>query len=372
MENQTRLTSTWFLRMNSTAITKPSHVMQQDSSYSTKTILLVCALCLIMIVGIIGNSCVCYVFGWKLRGDRSIPERLFLYLGIVDLLSSIVNPATYLYFELTKYKRWDFGIIGCRIMVPFGPISTLVSASIIQIITIDRYFIIVKPFGRTYGSRCINISVIIAIFASVAFYIYYIDALTVPPGKTCIVKDVTDKGYSIPVVVFLLLQDITFLYIIIFTNAAIYFELRKKDVLSTCETGGQQSVKRKRKLFRMLIMMAFVFIILILPRDLFQLAFTFSWMGAIGIKYDKSLIQLNTVLKILYISNSCVNVFIYSKMHSRFRRSQKNLFLSCTRWLCRSNTDERLKFLSHTVDDADATKLSGLLSDKSEPNYSKC
>ena len=303
----------------------PPAALQKSSSYDGKTILLVVALCLIMLVGTVGNGFVCYFFGWKLRGTRSIPDRLFLYLGIVDLLSSLLNPATYLYFELTRYKRWDFGIVGCKILVPFGPISTLVSAFLIQIISIDRFFVIVKPFGRRYGSKCINISVLIAVALSVAFYAYYIIMLQVPPGKTCVIEYVTDERYSIPSVTFLLLQDVAFVLIIIITNTAIFLRLRKKDALSTSETGLQQSIRRKRKLFRMLMIMAIVFLCLILPKDLFHLSFNFSWMNAPGITYDYKLIQVNTILKILYTANSCANVFIYSKMHSRFRGSLKSL-----------------------------------------------
>ena len=334
-------TITWLKATNSTATPSPE-ALQDGSSYDIMTIILVFALCLIMIVGTIGNASVCYFFGWKLRGGRSIPDKLFLYLGIVDLISSILNPGVYLYFELTRYKRWDFGIIGCKVLVPFGPISTLMSASFIQIIAIDRYFVIVKPFGRTYDIRCINISVLAAIALSIASYLYYILILTVPPGKTCIVEDASDKRYSIPVVVFLLLQDIIYILIIVFTNTAIYLELRKKDALSKSETGGEQSNKRKRKLFRMLMIMSLVFIFLILPKDLFQLSFTFSWMDAVGIKYDYNLVQINTILKILYTSNSCVNVFIYSKMHSRFRVSQKSLVSKCIQCFHRPSMGRRL------------------------------
>jgi len=330
MENQTRQfnLSTWPANATNTPATS-SEILHTASSYNTKTILLVVALCLIMLVGILGNGSVCYFFGWKLRNGRSIPDRLFLYLGIVDLISSVVNPATFLYFELTKYKKWDFGVIGCKVLVPFGPISTLVSACLIQIITVDRFLVIVKPFGRTYSSSSINAAVILAIIFSIASYIYYILALTVPSGTTCIVKDVADKGYSIPVVIFLLLQDVTFVFIIGFTNTLIYLRMSRSDELSLSETGKQQSIKRKRKLLRMLKIMAATFMLCILPKDLFQLAYTFSWLDNDGIKYNYQLVQLNTALKILYTANSCVNVFIYSKMHTRFRNSQRFFIARC-------------------------------------------
>lgn len=332
MENQTNSLNATVIAttLNSTLSTILPAKLESSSSYNTKTILLVVALCFIMLVGIVGNSLVIHYFGWKLRGGRSIPDRLFLYLGIVDLLSSIINPATFLYFELTRYKRWDFGVLGCKILVPFGPISTLLSSLLIQIITIDRFIIFVKPFGRTYGIGCINVSVLLAIGLAVTSYTYYIYMLQVPVGKTCIIEDVTDKRYSIPAVTFILLQDVTFISIIVITNIAISFRLAQKDAVTTSETGTDRSMKRRKKLIRMLLIMAVVFLTLILPKDLFQLSFTFSWMTGDGIKYNYELIQLNTVLKILYVANSSANVFIYSKMHSRFYGSLRDLICKST------------------------------------------
>ena len=342
MENQTGLFNSTTWPANTTNIpTSASGILHTSSSYNAKTILLVIALCLIMLVGILGNGSVCYFFGWKLRNGRSIPDRLFLYLGIVDLISAVVNPATFLYFELTRYKRWDFGVIGCKVLVPFGPISTLVSACFIQIITVDRFLVIVKPFGRTYSNSSINAAVLMAIIFSIAAYAYYILALTVPPGKTCIVKDVADKGYAIPVVVFLLLQDVTFLFIIGFTNIAIYLRMKKSDALALSETGKQQSIKRKRKLLRMLMIMAVTFMLCILPKDLFQLSYTLSWLDDDGIIYNYQLVQVNTALKILYTANSCVNVFIYSKMHTRFRNSQRFFVAKCIQCFQQPGTPSR-------------------------------
>ena len=347
---------------NTTALPAVLH-----ASYNTKTILLLVSLCLIMLIGIVGNSLVCYYFGWKIRGGRTIPDQLFLYLGVVDLLSSIINPATYIYFELTRYKRWDFGVVGCKVLVPFGPISTLMSALLIQIITVDRYLVIVNPLGRTHGRGCINVSVLVAFALSVACNCSYIMMLQVVPGKTCIVEDVSDKSYSIPAVTFLLLQDITFISVIVFTNTAISLRLTRKDALSTSETGLQQSIIRRQKLFRLLLTMAVIFLVLVLPRDLLQLSYTFSWMGRLGIKYDYSLVQLNTVLKILYTSNSCANVFIYSKMHSKFRGSLR-LFI-CRKAVAKNrpsameqaNTKELIRLKAPTHEVASVPSLSTIL-----------
>ena len=307
---------------STTGLAKPA----PGSSYDVKTILLAVALCLIIFVGTIGNGFVCYFFGVKRRNKWTIPDRLFLYLGIVDLLSSLVNPAFFLYVELTRYSKWHFGRVACKVIAPFGPITTLLSAFLIQIITVDRYLVIVKPFGRRYGARHINIAVLAAIVWSIASYLHYIISVDLyGTNPVCKVLDVTDKRYSIPSVTMVLMQDVTFIIVIFFTNKAIYSKFKKRQRNFSSESGAEVTHIQRQRLFRMLLVMSSVFLLLILPRDLLQLSYTISWMDGDGIPYTIHLNQANTIVKILHISNSCVNVFIYSKMHTHFNEALKKI-----------------------------------------------
>ena len=326
MEEGSNVDNSWYTKSTLTEIlnSTTSAILKKEntSSMDLQSSLLVAAFASIILVGSVGNILVCYYFGWKRRGRWTIPDRLFLYLGIVDLLSSLLNPALYIYLEITNYSKWDFGTFGCKFLVPFGPISTTLSSFIIQIIAVDRYLVIMSPFGRKYGSRSIDYAVIAAIAFSVLLYLYYIMMLQIPSsGGTCIILDVTDKRYAIPAVLSILVQDIMLISIIVFTNFAIVRKLNQDGELTGLGRVSEERQRNNKKLFRMLLVIATVFLTLILPRDIFQLAFTFSWMSAQGITYNNALRNLNAVVKIMSTSNSCANIFIYSKMHKNFRTS---------------------------------------------------
>ena len=72
----------------------PEHVMAVEDWC------LVAAFIIIMISGVVGNLLVIYVFGKK--KDKRSTELLILYLGIIDLMTSIFNPPLNIYWILTS------------------------------------------------------------------------------------------------------------------------------------------------------------------------------------------------------------------------------------------------------------------------------
>eukprot|EP00794_Sanderia_malayensis_P011419 gene11419-12609_t len=311
---------------NTTTTTAATTTTTKQPVLSVENWILISSLLLVAFVGMIGNGFVCYFFGWKRRGaHRSVPDKLFFYLGIVDFLSSFFNPLLFLYFEFTQYKRWDFHLFGCKLLVPLGPISTTLSSFLIQIIAIDRYFVILSPFGRRYSGKRVDHCVIAAIFLSVAIYWFYFWMLVIPPSGTCRVLDVTDQRYAVPMVSTMLVMDLMFISVMLFTSISIVRKLANDMKENTLGIATQQHKNHKR-LVCMLIVLACVFFVLVLPRDLLQLSFTFSWLFPPGMKYNVAIKRINTIVKIMSTANSCANVFIYSKMHKNFRFAISRIF----------------------------------------------
>ena len=66
------------------------------------------------------------------------------------------------------------------------------------------------------------------------------------------------------------------------------------------------------------------------------------------IYYFRQLLQdLNNIFKVLQVSNSCANIFIYGHMHTNFRRTMKKLFNVKSvreKLLKNSQNEEREKF----------------------------
>ena len=75
------------------------------------------------------------------------------------------------------------------------------------------------------------------------------------------------------------------------------------------------------RVIRVIIVMQIIFICLVLPRDILHIIFSLSRLDGHGIPYTKAIVRLNDALKVIQTANSCANVFIYAKMHDRFRKT---------------------------------------------------
>ena len=317
-------------------------------------------------IGVVGNLLVCYNFGYKRRHRRSTTETLMLILGIVDFFASITNPALFTYWILTKYSRWDFGVIGCKLIPPLGPFTSTLSALIIIIICIDRYRAIVTPFKGRFRLKQIAVFIAVAVIFSISSQIHYGYHLTISQKYgTCLVPEVQAYGYALPHVISTLVVDITYIVVFTVTNIRVFRTLKGGQVRQLVRRNSDSKEHHKREttqITRVLLTVGIVFGLLVFPRDALQLAFTLSWLTPPGIPFTPWILTLNSYLKVLHVGNSCANVFIYSKMHARFRSQIRNRFLRCIGW--------KQKFVEHSRSRANSI-TTGIVSDMEEFNNTK-
>jgi len=82
----------------------------------------------------------------------------------------------------------------------------------------------------------------------------------------------------------------------------------------------QESALKPSRIFRMLVVMAIVFIVLVLPKDVFTVIYTLLWLNnGKGMPYETAL-KINAFLALLQTSNCVCNIFIYARLHKRFQR----------------------------------------------------
>eukprot|EP00794_Sanderia_malayensis_P010985 gene10985-12148_t len=331
---------------------KPDDKTQTRTSdgLTTKEVLLICGFAFTFVVGVLGNIFVCYIFGYKRRKYRSVTETLLLYLGIVDLLASIVNPFLFVYWTKTRYKRWDFGLVGCKILAPLAPITVTISATIIIIVCLDRYRAIVSPFKARYSRRQINVFVAIAVVISVLSYTGYIIHLEVLDDWTCLVPKNTALGYAVPYIVITVLRDLGYTVVFCFTSVAIYGHLNVNEKIQANTQYIQKRRRDSKRICRMLFCIGVVFALLVFPKDALSLASILSWLTSSGFKHTSTIVYLNAWLKVLNVSNSCVNVFIYSQMHARFKRELFGLLGICVK--TKSNLPSSTLVTQHDYDDS--------------------
>lgn len=313
------------LSPNSTSKSPFDSGSNEPLSFSNK--MEVMAFSLILVVGVFGNAYVLFTFGYTFK-KRTVTETMLLYLASVDLVASLVNPLLYIYLILTRYRRWDFGVAACKILKPIAPVATTASSAIIIIICVDRYRSIVTPFKRRFSQTQVHILSTAAILISIVFYSYYISALSINFSGVCQVQEVGSQAYSIPNITITLAWDLLYIVVFVPSIIRIFMHLKVSKELQSDVSYWVNRRRANRNVMRILLTVGVTFAILVFPKDILHLAYTISWevYPNDGIPHTHLLLSLNSWFKVLQVSNSCVNIFIYSKMHERFRNEIANFF----------------------------------------------
>lgn len=290
-----------------------------NQSLNSKEILLIFVLSVIFIVGTTGNLLICYIFKFKnTRVYLTIMERLILYLAITDFFASFINPIMFAYWTVTRHSAWHFGELLCKVLPSLTRITVSLSIGIILIITIDRCQVICNPFHRQYTKLQINVLIAVTVLLAIGFDLPHIIYHRIGPSKTCRVQSIRDTKFAYPAVALLIFRDLLFILTFSVTVYLIYKELYNANRKRTLKEQNHY-IKSKRIVF-MLFVMAVLFIVMVFPRDLFQLVFLITWLHPPGVTYNKTLLEINSFLKVLHMCNSLCNIFIYARLHDKFRR----------------------------------------------------
>ena len=135
---------------NTTASLQQTATMLRDFEWID--IMLIVSFILVFVIGISGNSLVCYFFNNNQNRLRGMAKMIY-YLAVVDLLASIINPALYLYWQVTFNRKWHFGYFGCKVLPMLAKCPITISCGIILLITIDRCLVISRPFHPQLNDR---------------------------------------------------------------------------------------------------------------------------------------------------------------------------------------------------------------------------
>ena len=219
---------------------------------------------------------------------------------------------------MTRHSAWHFGQLFCKVLPSLTRITVSLSIGIILIITIDRCQVICNPFHRQYTKLQINLLIAITVLLSIGFDLPHIIHHRIGPSETCRVQSIRDIKFAYPAVALLIFRDFLFILTFSVTVSLIYKQLynaKRKRALKE----QNHHIKSKRIVF-MLLVMAVLFIVMVFPRDLFQLVFLITWLRPPGITFNKTLLEINSFLKVLHMCNSLCNIFIYAQLHDKFRR----------------------------------------------------
>ena len=281
---------------------------------------LVVSFVLILIIGVFGNSLVCYFFKTSYKELKGMALLLF-YLSCVDLFASIVNPILFLYWQLTFHKKWHFGMVGCKIIPTVAKCLVTASLGIIWLITIERSIVISRPYTVRLKNKHIKMAFLVVLLFSVLCETPWIIHNNVLAKSTCIVPDLRVDSFFYPAVIILIVRDFIFLATFLGTTIVIYRVLYDKSSLKTLKE--QKTLEKNKKIMKLLLLLAIVFILLVFPREILHVAYMISWKSGQGIAHTHTLRNINSFLKILHMCNSVANIFIYAGLLGRFRHKLK-------------------------------------------------
>ena len=284
----------------------------------------------IFVFGVLGNSLTIYVYYVTFKRKLVKYEILILMLSIVDLMSSVVNPLLFIYMTVVGYQRWDFGIVGCKLLPYTGPVFTSCSCGIILIMSIDRDRAIASPMKQPFKLKTVYTAVVVTVFLSLATYFWYACGLTVMQsgnGQTCNHKGSRTAAYSVFTIAILSGADGVFMAIFTITSSRIFFKLyERKKFHQSVDVIVNSRTEKALKPVRILVSVGVVFLLCIFPRDIFHVYYNFRRLIPPAMPDSRRTFEINALVKALHTANCCVNVVIYSLVNLKFRRKIKETF----------------------------------------------
>ncbi|XP_062620099.1 neuromedin-U receptor 2-like [Saccostrea cucullata] len=282
-------------------------------------------------VGVPGNIIVLYIYGFRLQGKHS--GRYFIpYLALADLLALILSVALHAmtnFFPVTfKYNdlcSWSFTL---------AFLTTILSAFILLLISVQRYLKVCKPFDGQmtlfWRRTSLLLSLVLSIGLAIPSYftfgseMVYNEEMNVT-GTAC--RRLTSSTQTVSLIhsvicaLFMVAEAIalTFFYAEI---AKVIFR-RKREPLSTFyQTNSKENDKKKsNNVSLMFMIITIIFIISFITRLV-----TFILESAIvGIWERLSVAEYGIVrmVELFYIVNHLANPFIYAFMDDKFRSELK-------------------------------------------------
>ena len=228
--------------------------------------------------------------------------------------------------------------MGCVVLPSLTRVTVSISMGIISIITIERYYIICNTFQQQLSQLKIKLLLAAVILLSVMIDLPNILNYRINNDGGCGIHHTSLTGYDVPMVTILLTRDVLFL---IMFCGTIY---RIRTVLTSHERKiNMKKIHETKKLSRVvlvLIVIGVLFIIMVFPRDILHVTYFISWFSPPGIGLG-GIKALNTTLKILHMANSVVNVFVYSKLHGKFRKRMKR---KCSRIFSSKRREKQAKY----------------------------
>lgn len=301
-----------------TTLTTTTTTISDANTYDTIDYIVVTINAIVFLIGVTGNLSVCLYFRLENKRMRHLQSFIF-YLAISDLFASITNPFLFIYLQLTKYKAWQLGELGCALLPLTWRVFTSISFGIIMLINIDRCIALRFPFRDPPRAKHISLIMVLIIAISIAMETPYLIYHHIDETGNCRVPTVYEKGYAYPQLIVHFVRDTIYVAVFVCTYIVIKKELSIKKTSDRGLVQEQTRINENNQVIKMLLIVAAAFFVTVFPREILHITYTISWMSPGDGMHTPDIVRVNSLLTCLYCCNSICNVLIYAKVHKKFR-----------------------------------------------------
>ncbi|XP_043924030.1 galanin receptor 2b-like [Protopterus annectens] len=294
--------------------------VSKNHNLITGSIIVPVVFSLIFLLGTVGNGLVLAVLLRNGQMKYNTTNLFILNLSVADLCFIIFCVP----FQATIYTLdgWLFGTFMCKTVHFFIYLTMYASSFTLAAVSMDRYLAIRYPLKsrdlRTSRNAAIAIGIIWAmsiLFAAPYLSYYQVILYNRVPICVPIWEDQRRKIMDVSTFVFGFLIPVIILSI---TYArTIKFLWTSVDPIETIS----ESRKAKRKVTKMIIIVAVLFCICWLPHHVVILCF---WFG--HFPFNKATYAIRLVSHCMSYANSCLNPIVYALISKHFRKRFKQVF----------------------------------------------
>lgn len=268
---------------------------------------------IVIVLGTLGSTLV-FVTVLKTRAMWNATNTFIANLAVADIFVCSFDLPLTLYYQLTE--DWVFSRPLCHVIPAMFAITNYSSTLTLAVIAIDRYLLIVCPLKpKISGKMAVVIVVLIGLLSTaastpIAVYATYFDIhLEVYQirRRYCTENWPNALSRQIFTALSLLLQFFIPLIVIALLYYLIFVRLRRR--VNTKQNAG------KTRTNKMLLAVVSVFAVTWLPYNILTICSEF-WNYQVTGRYFR---MTDLLLRVLALSSSCVNPFLYGWMNRNFR-----------------------------------------------------
>ncbi|XP_041364270.1 QRFP-like peptide receptor [Gigantopelta aegis] len=295
----------------------------------------------IIFLAFFGNLLVIFVITWA-RMVRSFTDLFIVSLAVSDILISTINMPIQL--NLIVINEWSMGDFFCKFTHYLQAVTIVANILTLTVIAIDRYLVIChsEVSRKVRTKRFAILALVIVWFVSLCVVSPQLIVQRIEPrikidfnnfdilgiSHVCVEnfpkpEKYDRKIFSLTIFVGVYLVPV---FVMAFTYGAIAHRLWVQqpigDILANPRNHAR-SIKQKRKVIKMLILLVVAFTVLWFP------FFTASLYQEF-VKTDSTFRITLVILQLVGYSNCCFNPIIYTFLNKKFQVEFKRIF--CVRW----------------------------------------